>query len=428
MIDRNNRCKGDTVTLTDLTPQSGYHRWTFASPDTSYETQMPVTQMIVDTTTTVTLRTRSKDYYMADTTGDGIVERVYCYSDTTFTIFVQDYPKLTVSGDTIVCNGDQSNVTVTSENVNNCTYNWYQVMNGTTPVVENNDHLVTSISADRRYYVKVTSPFGCISWDSINLYLVNPDLRILGEKDKICTGDSTTLIAGRAATFTWTSNPPDPVLNNAVNDSVITVSPDVTTIYTVVGHGTNNCSTTPLSKKITVYPYPIMQVGLTPDYIDSENPSVQFADLSENGTSSLWNFGNGNTSTTRTVVFTFTDLSQDSILISLVTANAIGCTNDTSFYIPVGIFAVWFPNAFTPKLETNNTFKPFTANNLEDYELYIFDRGGNMVFSTTDIEEGWDGTYKGNDCKQGSYVYIAKYRRQGIERLMSQKGTLTLIR
>jgi gliding motility-associated-like protein len=428
MIDRNNRCKGDTVTLTDLTPQSGYHRWTFASPDTSYETQMPVTQMIVDTTTTVTLRTRSKDYYMADTTGDGIVERVYCYSDTTFTIFVQDYPKLTVSGDTIVCNGDQSNVTVTSENVNNCTYNWYQVMNGTTPVVENNDHLVTSISADRRYYVKVTSPFGCISWDSINLYLVNPDLRILGEKDKICTGDSTTLIAGRAATFTWTSNPPDPVLNNAVNDSVITVSPDVTTIYTVVGHGTNNCSTTPLSKKITVYPYPIMQVGLTPDYIDSENPSVQFADLSENGTSSLWNFGNGNTSTTRTVVFTFTDLSQDSILISLVTANAIGCTNDTSFYIPVGIFAVWFPNAFTPKLETNNTFKPFTANNLEDYELYIFDRCGNMVFSTTDIEEGWDGTYKGNDCKQGSYVYIAKYRRQGIERLMSQKGTLTLIR
>ena len=428
MIDRNNRCEGDTVTLTDLTPQSGYHRWTFATPDTSYETGMPVTQMIVDTTTDITLVTRSKDYFMADTTGDGIVERVYCYSDTTFKINVQEYPKLTVSGDTIVCNGDQSNVSVTTSNVANCTYDWYQIMNGTTPVIENNDHLVTSISQDRRYYVKVTSPFGCVSWDSINLYLVNPDLRILDNKDKICTGDSTTLIAGRAATFTWTSNPPDPILNNMTNDSVITVSPDVTTTYSVVGHGTNGCSTTPLSKKITVYPYPIMQVGLTPDYIDSENPSVQFADLSEYGASSLWNFGGGNTSTTRTVVFTFTDLSQDSILITLVTANAIGCTSDTAFYVPVGIFAVWFPNAFTPKMETNNIFKPFTANKLEDYELHIYDRGGNLVFSTTDVEEGWDGTYKGHECKQGSYVYIATYRRQGVERLMSQKGTLTLLR
>ena len=428
MIDRNNRCEGDTVTLTDLTPQSGYHRWTFATPDTSYETGMPVTQMIVDTTTDITLVTRSKDYFMADTTGDGIVERVYCYSDTTFKINVQEYPKLTVSGDTIVCNGDQSNVSVTTSNVANCTYDWYQIMNGTTPVIENNDHLVTSISQDRRYYVKVTSPFGCVSWDSINLYLVNPDLRILDNKDKICTGDSTTLIAGRAATFTWTSNPPDPILNNMTNDSVITVSPDVTTTHSVVGHGTNGCSTTPLSKKITVYPYPIMQVGLTPDYIDSENPSVQFADLSEYGASSLWNFGGGNTSTTRTVVFTFTDLSQDSILITLVTANAIGCTSDTAFYVPVGIFAVWFPNAFTPKMETNNIFKPFTANKLEDYELHIYDRGGNLVFSTTDVEEGWDGTYKGHECKQGSYVYIATYRRQGVERLMSQKGTLTLLR
>ena len=171
-----------------------------------------------------------------------------------------------------------------------------------------------------------------------------------------------------------------------------------------------------------------MQVGLTPDYIDSENPSVQFADLSENGVTSLWNFGNGNTSTTRTVVFTFQDLSQDSILISLVTGNQLGCTSDTSFYVPVGIFAVWFPNAFTPKMETNNLFKPFTANQLEEYNLYIYDRAGNMVFHTEDVEEGWNGTYKGTECKEGAYVFISTYRRPGVERVFSQKGTVTIIR
>ncbi|MBP5189332.1 MAG: gliding motility-associated C-terminal domain-containing protein [Bacteroidales bacterium] len=426
LVERNNLCKGDTITINDLTYGSQYHRWTLSYPDTTYITPMPVTQISFDTTTLITMRTRSSAHFAADTTGDGIVEDVYCYSDTSFTIRVQEYPKLTVSGDTIVCNGDQSNVTVSCNNVPVESYNWYQILNGTTPVVENNNQLQTYITQDRRYYVKVLSTYGCESWDSINLYLVKPSLEV--DRDKICTGDTATLTAGRAAYFEWTSNPPDPALNAMMYDSVIKVSPDVTTVYSVVGHGTNDCGATALTQKITVYPYPIMQVQLTPDYIDSENPSVQFSDQSEYGTTSLWNFGNGNTSTIRTVVFTFTDLSQDSLLISLVTGNAIGCTSDTSFYVPVGIFAVWFPNAFTPKLETNNIFKPFTANTLEDYELHIFDRGGNQVFSTTNVEEGWDGTYKGHECKQGSYVYIATYRRQGVERLMSQKGTLTLIK
>ena len=428
-VERNNLCKGDTITITNVTPfcDPQYHQWTISNPDTTYtyETPIAVTRLRFDTTTVVSLRTRTRTYYMADTTGDGLVEEVHCYSDTSFTIYVGEYPKLTVIGDTIVCNGDQSNVTVHSD-VDNCSFNWYQVLNGTTPVVENNPGLVTSISQDRRYYVRATSPFGCITWDSINLYLVKPDLKV--DKDKICSGDTVTLTAGKAAYFDWTSNPPDPDLNGQMENAVIKVSPQVTTTYSVVGHGTNGCGATALTQKITVYPYPIMQVQLTPDYIDSENPSVQFTDLSENGTSSLWNFGNGNTSTTRSVVFTFTDLSQDSILITLVTGNALGCTSDTAFYVPVGIFAVWFPNAFTPKLETNNLFKPFTANALEDYELHIYDRAGSLVFSTKDIEEGWDGTFKGHDCKSGAYVYIATYRRQGVERLMSQKGTVTLLR
>ena len=430
-IERNNLCRGDKIAIQNQTigRDLTWSEWTFRSPlvDTTYVTSMPVTEFVFDTTTQVTMRTRTASYYMADTTGDGLVERVHCYSDTTFTIYVQEYPKLRVDGDTIVCKGDHSDVqVVVTNNIDNCDFDWYYMLYGTTPFIEDNAHLSTTLTEDRKYFVKVTTPFGCENWDSIMLYLVNPSLEV--DIDKICTGDTATLTAGRAAYFEWTSNPPDPDLNAQGQDSVIKVSPEVTTVYSVVGHGSNGCGATALSKKITVYPYPIMAVKLTPDYIDSENPSVQFSDISENGASSLWNFGNGETSTTRSVVHTFTDLSQDSIRITLETRNAIGCPNDTAFYVQVGIFAVWFPNAFTPKLETNNLFKPFTANKLEDYELYIYDRGGALVFSTTDVEEGWDGTYNGTDCKQGAYVYIATYRREGVERLMSQKGTIMLLR
>ncbi|MBP5326287.1 MAG: gliding motility-associated C-terminal domain-containing protein [Bacteroidales bacterium] len=422
-ITRNDLCAGDTIIISDITTGSGYHRWTI--DDSTFNSPTQAIRWSFDTITDITLLTRGAQFYMDDTTNDGIVERVYCYSDTTFRINVGQYPKLTVIGDTIVCNGDHSDVQVNST-VDNCRYDWYYVMGGTSPVVENSSHLATTITQDRTYFVKVTSPLGCTTWDSINLYLVKPDLQT--NKDRICTGDSVRLTAGKAAYFEWSSNPPDPDLNGQSISAEITVSPKETTVYSVIGHGTNGCSATALTQKITVYPYPILHVSLTPDYIDSENPSVQFADLSENSSSSLWNFGNGNTSSTRTVVFTFTDLSQDSILVSLISSNPLGCSRDTSFYVPVGIFAVWFPNAFTPILETNKIFKPYTANILEDYQLFIYDRFGSLVFSTNNIEEGWDGTYKGHDCRQGTYVYIATYRRSGVERLMTQKGTVTLIR
>ncbi len=425
-IERNNLCTGDTITISDMTDQlrSTFHEWHIGD-DTTYQTPMAVTRQRFDRTTDVTLLTRGHEFFRFDTTGDGLVDDVYCYSDTTFRIFVEDYPELTVVGDTIVCNGDQSDVHVESS-VDNCRFDWYQVYEGTTPVIEDNNRLVTSITQDRRYYVKVTSTFGCITWDSIDLFLVKPDLTT--NKDRICTGDSVTLTAGRAAWFEWNSNPPDPNLNTQSNDAVVTVSPKQTTTYTVVGRGTNGCSATPLTQKILVFDYPVMQVQLTPDYIDSENPSVQFADLSENGTASLWNFGDGSTSQVRTVVHSFSDLSQDSILITLVTANPLGCTSDTQFYVPVGIFAVWFPNAFTPSMETNNYFKAYTANELTEFELYIYDRNGNLVFTALHPEMAWDGTYKGHECKAGSYVYIASYKRKGVERKMTMKGTVTLIR
>ena len=426
-LERNNLCKGDEITLFNETLNAAYHEWIIHRPDgdTTIVTPVPACPVRFDTTTRVTLRTRNNSFFLKDTNLDGTLDRVYCFVTVDTTIFVQNYPVLTVTGDTIVCNGDHSNIHVSAD-ISGCTFDWYSVPNGSIPYVENSDVLSTTLTQDRPYYVKATSPFGCVSWDSVFLYLVKPTLN--ASRDKICAGDTVTLWAGKAATYEWTTSVYDSSFNGQQGNDTIRVSPTETTTYSVIGHGSNGCGATALSQKITVYQYPILNWQLTPDYIDSENPSVQFSDLSEYGTSTLWNFGNGNTSSIRSVVFTFSDLSQDSILIYLTSYNELGCYNDTSFYVPVGIFAVWFPNAFTPKLETNNIFKPFTANELKNYELYIYDRSGSLVFKTNDPEEGWDGTYKGKDCKAGAYVYIATYLRNGGERVMSQKGTVTLIK
>ncbi len=423
-IERNNLCEGDTIIMIDLTmpQQMEYHRWTIG--DTMYTTNMASTRVRFDSTTVVNLSTRGNQYYMADTTGDGIVERVYCYADTTFTVFVNEYPKLTVTGDTIVCNGTEAIVNVSSQSNEN-RYDWFTSMQGNNPIQGNTATLTTMPTQDQRFYVRATSPFGCTSWDSINIYIVDPQLYV--PVTEICDNTTIKLYASNAYSYTWTSMPDDPSMAGQTHNDTLVVTPHQNTTYSLVGHGMNNCSTVPLTQTVRVFPYPVPTVEMSPTFIDSEEPVITFRDVSPGATTSLWNFGNGNTSTERQIRYTFTDLSEDSVLVSLTTGNELNCTSDTSFYIPVEIFAVWFPNAITPTLSTNRTFKVFTHNQLEFYSLYIYNRDGVLVFKSNDQNKEWDGRYNGKYCPQGVYVYTCTYRRPGTSDIVTNRGTVTII-
>lgn len=89
-------------------------------------------------------------------------------------------------------------------------------------------------------------------------------------------------------------------------------------------------------------------------------------------------------------------------------------------------FRLYIPNAFTPSLESNNIFKPAYAS-LISYEMSIYHRNGNLVFTSKDINYGWNGQYKGKLCEQGAYVYIVKFINLNGEQFV-QKGTVNLIR
>jgi gliding motility-associated-like protein len=73
---------------------------------------------------------------------------------------------------------------------------------------------------------------------------------------------------------------------------------------------------------------------------------------------------------------------------------------------------VYLPNAFTPRgITPNNELKPVVVFIGSDgYEFIVYNRWGQMVFSTTDPDEGWDGTYRGEYVQQDIYVYILNFR------------------
>jgi len=82
----------------------------------------------------------------------------------------------------------------------------------------------------------------------------------------------------------------------------------------------------------------------------------------------------------------------------------------------VGPSSVWTPNAFTPNKDNlNETFKPsmqfiqqITDGGKYIYEMNIFNRWGEKLFSTTDQTQGWNGHYMGKKAPIGSYLYTVR--------------------
>lgn len=84
---------------------------------------------------------------------------------------------------------------------------------------------------------------------------------------------------------------------------------------------------------------------------------------------------------------------------------------------------LFVPNAFTPNGDgVNDEFKP-AAVQLQAYQMNIYNRWGQLIFSTTAIENGWNG----ENSETGVYAYVITYT-DNFNRQQSQTGTVSLIK
>ena len=89
------------------------------------------------------------------------------------------------------------------------------------------------------------------------------------------------------------------------------------------------------------------------------------------------------------------------------------------------------PNAFTPNDDgVNDFFRLAVSGTCETtgYNLKIFDRWGRLVFESADCNTEWDGTYDGQQLKEGVYLWQAAVRWASDQPSETKKGTLVLIR
>ncbi|TAE73105.1 MAG: hypothetical protein EAZ85_07980 [Bacteroidetes bacterium] len=88
-------------------------------------------------------------------------------------------------------------------------------------------------------------------------------------------------------------------------------------------------------------------------------------------------------------------------------------------------FKLFFPNAFVPN-GVNNVFLP-KGLFIKRFKMVIYDRLGEVLFTSQNIEQGWDGKYKGSEAMNGTYIYVVEAEDNLGEKFETQ-GTFVLIR
>ncbi|MDD2345469.1 MAG: gliding motility-associated C-terminal domain-containing protein, partial [Bacteroidales bacterium] len=88
---------------------------------------------------------------------------------------------------------------------------------------------------------------------------------------------------------------------------------------------------------------------------------------------------------------------------------------------------VYVPNAFTPNGDGNNDVLFVRSDIVVDIIFAVYDRWGEKIFETTELNKGWDGTYKGKKSDSGVFVYYLDATCLNRDKLV-KKGNVTLIR
>jgi gliding motility-associated-like protein len=106
-----------------------------------------------------------------------------------------------------------------------------------------------------------------------------------------------------------------------------------------------------------------------------------------------------------------------------------GCFGYDTIYIKVYNGPdIYIPNAFTPDNNGHNDiFRPISPGIEILYYFTVYNRWGQLIFTTTEIGKGWDGNFNGNQQPIGTYVWMIKARTYN-GNLIEKKGTVNLIR
>ena len=171
-----------------------------------------------------------------------------------------------------------------------------------------------------------------------------------------------------------------------------------------------------------------------PKTVTASVPKTTFQNSSTNSIGYYWDFGDGTTSTEANPEHEYATSDVEVYNVMLIAFNEDACNDTIIQSVLVSEELIYYvPNSFTPNEDQfNNEFLPvfYSGHDPYNYSMYIFDRWGEIVFETHDIEKGWNGTFGSSDKKvqDGVYIWKIEFKRKGIDKIEKAMGHVILNR
>lgn len=384
-------CEGQTLNLTATNLAGATYSWAGPGGFVSalQNPTIPGATVAMSGTYTVTITTNTPSF---------------CSSSSTTNVSINPLPIVTVNSPN-TCNGVGVNLTANGAS----SYSWApggQITN------------TISVPGTSSTYTVTGTTNGCSSTAiaSVTTFpppVVNISANVTSGCNPLLVTFTADTVGNAGATYTWSYGDGTTGTNVGYNP---------THFYNVVGCHTviltvsfsSGCSTTDsIPCMITVYPQPDANFYMSSNEVDILNPTINFIDASTYSSIWFWNFGDSTSSILQNPSHTFPDVG--TYPVTLYASNANGCIDSVTYNIIINdILTIYIPNSFSPNGDGVNDVFQIHGYGIspENFELLIFDRWGNKIFATRDINEGWKGSVhnNGNIVQEDVYVYRVNYK------------------
>lgn len=301
---------------------------------------------------------------------------------------ITDMPVPQLTSDTTICKGDSLIITASGGEY----YSWSS--NSDFYIVDDSVILVHP-SDTSTYHVEYINSCGSV-YDSVVINVVDPS-SFDSPDTIICPGDTVNVWVGGGVSYQWLNG----YNSTQVNDSILEVYPVQTTDYEVVVTNSYGCVENEVIK-VSVYPYPYVSAG--PDYDISFGQTVTLM-----GQSDVQNFiWSPDDSISCLDCLQPVINPTESMYYVLTVTDTNGCVNrDTAFVTLDG--AIYVPNTFTPNGDGVNDFFVVKGKEIKTFEFWIFDRWGELIFHSNNMNNSWDGTFGGKPVQIDTYIWKMEY-------------------
>jgi gliding motility-associated-like protein len=341
-----------------------------------------------------------------------------CVANASIKVNVLDSISVNAGADTTICSTDTVTLRAVSQGLQ---YRW-------TPASEisgnpNIKNAIAKPTATTTY--TVTANLGkCQAKDAISIAVVPYPKANAGADASICYGKQTQLVGSITGSFfKWTPS------NSLSNSTTLTptAAPTQTTQYVLTVSDTLGCPKS-VTDTVAVIVAPKVNAFAGNDTVIVANQPLQLN--ATGGTAYTWTPSTGMNNPAIENPIVVLGPSFDSITYKVKVGVREGCFAEDE--IRVKLFKtgpdIFVPTAFTPNKDgKNDFFKPIAVGMKNISAFKVYNRWGQLVYNSSIIGLGWDGSFGGKEQAPGTYVFTAE-GTDYLGKRVFKKGTVVLIR